>query len=565
MIFLYYYEAMPSFSSLPIKTVLLALFVAIPSHGWSKVALNPLFGAHMVLQRDKPVPIWGTADAGETVTVKFAGQTKTSTADADGRWHIELDPMAANCVFQTMTVSGTNNHLEIADCLVGDVWLCAGQSNMAFSLGKVRDSAQEIATATNPNLRLFNVHFTGAPCPLEKVSGGWAECTPDQAKRMSAIAYLFGRDLQNEMGIPIGILSVALGGSYAEVWTSTEAMQRNPRNKALLKAWEWLDGQMGVSKPARPGGVKAIYVDKDGQTVEFKTYAERFRNWKLACETARRKGEQIPPGFPAEFQWYSRPPLPDDPLLRPGMGFNGSIAPLVPLALKGVVWYQGESHRDPAEYGLSLTTLIEDWRSQFGQKDLPFLIVGLPNWGKQPTDGPVDGNWPGVREQQFKVGGQLPGVYVTVNTDTAIQDGGDLHPTNKQPVAERLAGLAMQKVYGAEKDASGPLFQKMTVTGKEIQLTFKPDGGGLMTKDLQIPGLSPEIPPSDVMGFAIAGDDKRWHWAMARMEEDHIVVWSPEVPNPVSVRYNWANYPVGNLFGKNALPAAPFRTDKWQP
>lgn len=547
--------------------ILLGAWLAGAYPAAAKVAVTSIFASNMVLQRGQPVPVRGTADAGEAVTVSFGGQDKRAVADADGRWTITLDPLDASREPRVMTITGSANRLELKNILVGEVWLCVGQSNVAFKLGKARDAAAVIAAADRPLLRTFGIHFKSSETPVETISGGWVQITPQNAATQSAVAYFFGSELQSLVDVPVGVIAVALSGSYAEVWFSREAQASNPATRDYLAAWDWLTDNVKVKQPAQPGGSKAVYADNSGNEIDVAAYRERFKTWKAARALALKNQQTPPDDFPAAFEPLGVAPVPDNTVIRPVGGFNGSISPLLPCALKGVVWYQGESHFAAERYGEVLSGLITDWRRRFESGSLPFLVVGLPNWGKAPAAVPVESRekarWPWVREQQFRVAETLPDVFVTVNTDTAVFDKGDLHPTNKHPVGHRLALLAAERVYGLAVQGSAPVFNGMEIKGGEARLVFAQGGGGLVAQPGEITDLPADLPASPLLGFAVAGEDRQWEWAQARIEGDAVVVSAPGVGKPVAVRYNWANYPVGNLFGKNGLPAASFRTDTW--
>ncbi len=524
------------------------------------VSVDKIFGDDMVLQREVQVPVSGNGDPGEEITLRFAGQEKSARADAGGRWKIMLAPLQASAQPQSLEIAGKTAHLTLKNVLVGDVWLFAGQSNMAFTLDKVRDAQTEIATAEIPALRLFGLHFFAASEPLKDIQGSWLQCHPATASKFSAVAYLFGRDLQKQTGVPIGLVGSSLSGSYAQVWVSREAQEADPRTRGYVEAFDWLSAHYKISRP--PGATGNVYTDAGGKPVDWNEESARFQRWKQACAAARKAKGPLSTDFPAEFETLGRLPSPDAGPMLPAVGFNRVIAPLATFPIKGAIWYQGESHLVPRDYGTILTELIVDWRKHLSQGDFPFLIVGLPNLGK-PVAEPVAGDWPVVREQQWQVSQKLPNVFVTVNTDTAHTDNGNLHPTNKQPIGERLALLAAARVYGHKIEAAAPAFGKMTVEGNTVRLPFSPEGSGVRAVPSELPDLPATIPRSPVLGFALAGDDHQWHWAEAKLEGDAVVLSAANVAHPVAVRYNWTNDPIGNLLSKSGLPVAPYRSDDW--
>lgn len=530
------------------------------NHAWAAMTVAPIFNSGMVLQREVSVPVWGQAIPGDKVTVRFAGQEKTVTTDGNGKWAANLDPLKVNGDPQTMEITDGQEKLDLTNVLVGDVWLCTGQSNMAFVLSRVRDAQTEISGAEFPQIRIFEIPLTRTNLkPPQQLPGQWWECHPTTVSKVSATAYFFARDLNQKVHVPIGIVTAALVSSYAETWVSRQTQVDNPQTKPLVDAWDKINETIQVSFPANPKD-KPTYTDQAGP-IDPGQYASRFEKWKAASIEANKKGEPLPQDFPSCFEWMRFPPLPDLVINRPAWAFDSSIALLTPFPIKGVVWYQGESHLNPEDYGVILRELIVDWRKRFGE--VPFLIVQLPNKGRVASQ-PVEGDWAFVREQQLQASRDLPNVYLTVNTDTAIFDKGNLHPTYKQPIGERLALLASANIYGQKIEASGPFFDKMSVDGNKIRVTFNHVGDGLKVVSTDVPGLPPELPKSQVLGFAVAGEDRVWRWAEATIENAHtVVVSSPQVPYPVAVRYNWADYPIGNLFNSAGLPAAPFRTDNW--
>ncbi|QIX60124.1 sialate O-acetylesterase [Hymenobacter sp. BT18] len=462
--------------------------------GQAAVRLPALVTDHMVLQRDQALPIWGWAEAGEHVAIWWQDHRYTATTAAGGKWQVLLPAAAAGGPF-TMTIQGSNT-LVINDILVGDVWLASGQSNMEMPLRDanapqpgaypvVLNAEQEVAQASFPQIRQFTVKKAPAATPQAVVEGHWQVCSPQTAAQFAGVPYFFARGLHLRYHIPIGIISSPWGGTPAEAWISQEALQTLPDYQEKTRS---LTG--------------------DARTV-------------LAVK---------------------------DPQNTPTALFNGMIAPLIPYALKGIIWYQGESNVGRAkQYRTLFPALIQDWRRRWGQ-ELPFLFVQLANW--QPRElQPSDSDWARLREAQATALA-LPKTGMAVAID--VGDAHDIHPANKQAVGQRLVLLASNKVYGEQAVvAAGPTLEKVLCKRHAVQLTFTQAGSGLQAKG------------DTLRGFAVAGADKQFHWATATLHGHKVVLTSPAVPKPVAVRYNWANNPSGNLYNREGLPALPFRTDAW--
>jgi len=495
----------------------------------AELKLAAVFSDHMVLQRDKAVPIWGWADPGEQVTVVFANQKKTAATDTNGKWLVKLDPLSASADPLTMTVSGAieSRTLTIGDVLVGEVWLGSGQSNMGVSVGGALDFEKEAAAANLPLIRMLREDSKTAETPQANATGAWVVCSPKTVGGFSAVLYFFGRELHRELKVPVGLINSSLGDTAIQSWIAADEQAKIPELKAGLDA-----------------DVKAdAAIDWAGATAR---YEQALASWKEKAAQAKAAGQRP-----------SNPPC--DPLevrnrrgsLRGGGLFNGKIAPLIPLAMRGVVWYQGESNTRPAEagrrYALQLPLLIRDWRTRWG-KELPFASVQLANYIPWPP-GSYPG-WPLVREAQLK-SLRLPHTGMAVAID--IGEPNNIHPKNKQDVGKRLALWALGDVYGKKVPAtSGPLPAGHEVSGSNLIVTFTHAEGGLLAK------------AGDLKGLVIAGADQQWKPAQARIEGDKVIVSSPAVPKPVAVRYAWSENPECNLYNGAGLPASPFRTDDWQ-
>ncbi len=501
----------------------------------AEVKPSTLFSDHMVLQSGMSVPVWGTADPAEKITIKFNGQTRSATADASGKWMVHLTKLKAGGPFE-MTIAGNkvgDTPILVKDVLVGEVWLGSGQSNMDFTVATttrhyfagVANEAQEIAAANYPNIRMFTGGSKNTTEPQSTVSGSWLVVTPENVKEMSAIGYLFARDMQKELKVPFGIITEAVGGSIADAWISREAMATVPQLNQLLVAFD--------------ASVDAYKAHPPDMTAALKT-------WQVSADAATAAGRAAPrrpnSGNPAQSQH------------SPNVLYNGMINPVIPYAIRGVLWYQGEAINGGATgyklYPLLQSTLIKDWRQRWGEGNFPFYICQLAPLKPWPNRADTWYNNPAVREAQATVL-SLPNTGMAVTID--IGDPSNIHPKDKQDVADRLTRIALANTYGHKMEYSGPRYDSMAIEGNAIRLKFTHVTGGLMAKG------------GDLKTFTIAGKDGKFVPASARIEHDTLVVSSPDVADPAAVRYAWDNYPEGaNFFNGDGLPAAPFRTDHWE-
>lgn len=468
------------------------------------VKLPALISDGMVLQQGIDVPLWGWADEGESVTVEFQNQKVTAIAK-DGKWMARLKPLKAGGPF-TLTVSGKNK-IELKNVLVGEVWICSGQSNMQWRLNQTDNAEAEIAAAKYPMIRLFTVPRSEVDAPVKDVKAEWKECSPETVAAFSAVGYYFGRDLHKARNVPIGLINNAVGGSPAESWTSS-----------------------GV-------------LNGDAEYKQFPTeYPKRMETYEKALAKYREDAEKAK----AENKPASRPP--GRPWMPSGL-YNGMLAPLAPYAIKGAIWYQGESNATRAyQYRRLFPAMISDWRTLWGQGDFPFLFVQLAAFG--PNGQKLgESDWAELREAQLMTLSASPKTGMALAIDVGTYD--DIHPRNKQPVGARLALSARAVAYGEKIVHSGPVYKSMKVEGDKISLSFNHTGGGL------------EARGGELKGFIIAGDDKVWREAKAEIKGNRVIVFSPEVSKPVAVRYGWMKFPTCNLYNKEGLPATPFRTDDW--
>lgn len=466
----------------------------------AELQLPALFSENMVLQQGVPVTIWGWADDGEVVTVKFRGQQVSATTH-NLKWLLQLRPLKAGGP-DTLTIATDSQSIEFTNVLVGEVWVCSGQSNMQFPLKASYEAEPDIAAATNTLIRLFVVPRVKSDAPSVRIESSWRVCSPEVAQHFSAVGYYFGRDLQAERKVPMGLIESDWGGSPAEVWMSRESLEINPRYRA-----EILDPYLEAVKAFREGPPRK----KEGEQ-EARVRVKPWKGW------------------------------------RPTELYNGMIAPLIPYAIKGAIWYQGESNAGrAAQYHTLFPDLIRNWRRDWGQIDFPFLCVQLAPFSKIEPQ-PKGSDWAELREAQLLATKILPKVGMAVITDVGNEH--NIHPKKKAPVGARLALAARAIAYGERIEYSGPIYRDMKIEGSKIILRFDHVGKGLEARD------------GELKGFAICGDDRKFVWAKAEiLPNNTIAVSSPEVANPVAVRYGWANCPVVNLWNKDGLPASPFRTD----
>jgi sialate O-acetylesterase len=645
---------------MPVALRCLLLALALPFAGAGEAAapfVHQLFTDHMVFPRDVAAPVWGWTEPGKEVTVSMEGKSAKAVADAQGRWMARLGPFGAGGPF-TLAISGPQS-TTIKDVLVGDVWLCSGQSNMEMGIGAVANAPAEIAKAGNPLLRLFSVPKLIAVEPQSQVASQWQPCTPETVGAggwagFSAVGYFFGRHLQQELKIPIGLIHSSWGGTVAEAWTSAgalktmedfkgavEAFERTAKagntdfDQLMAKWWEQNDpgsaNGLGWAEPAfdtaawktmklpqlwegaglpdfdgvvwfrREFELPADWVGKDlrlslgpiddhdttwvnGAKIGETTNWNQPRDYKVpnklvkpgrnviairVLDTGGGGGiygaaEQLkvsvdgaqPISLAGDWKYQDSVPLAkttappqridNNPNVTTVLS-NGMIANLVPFAIKGAIWYQGESNAGRAEqYRRLLPTMISDWRARFQNGDFPFYLVQLANF-MDATNDPVQSGWAELREAQLLTAQKHPNCGMAVIID--IGEAKDIHPHNKQDVGLRLALEALAKTYGQKIVHQGPACKGMAIDGRNARLSFDHIGGGLVLK-----GDKPS-------GFAIAGDDGRFVHADVRIDGNDLIVSAAGIEKPAAVRYGWANNPPATLFNKEGLPASPFRTD----
>jgi sialate O-acetylesterase len=508
------------------------------------VRLAAVFSDDMILQRGIEARVWGWADAGENVTVTFGGQNLSATAGRDGLWGVKLKPMQASAEGRDLVAKGANT-ITLRNVLVGDVWLCSGQSNMDWGLGGC-NAPEDIQSADLPLIRWFRVPMTCAETPLTDLKVAqpvrWNVCTPGNAAGISAVGFYFARKVHQETGVPVGVLVSSVGGTNIEKWMPRQAFAEDPE---LAEMSRQIDGAIGEYQ------------------AEIKQKLPLIEQWLLQTKAAVAAEQALPP----------QPDLPLHPSM-PGSRtggpwlhlYNGMIHPLANFRIKGALWYQGESNGGEGDsYFVKKRAMIGSWRKLWAQGDFPFYFVQLANFQK-PGEDPAGGDgWAKVRMAQTKTL-TLPNTGMAVAIDLAdAHNPDDIHPTNKQDVGERLALWALAKDYG-KKDlvCSGPLFKEMKIEGDKIRIAFDSVGSGLTaaTKTGRNPAVAD--PQGKLQRFAIAGEDKQWVWADAMIDGASVVVSSASVPKPLAVRYAFTMNPAGaNLYNKDGLPASPFRTDDW--
>jgi sialate O-acetylesterase len=483
--------------------------------------LAPAFTDHAVLQRDVAVPIWGWDDQpGATVTVTYGGQTRSTQVNASGIWRADLLPLAARAEGSDLTVVRGNVKRTIRDVVVGEVWLISGQSNMEWGLDVTKGYDDEKAKPANPLLRQLYVNHVGADLPVTKVrTSGWQVAAPETVGRFSGVGYFFARQLAEKLSVPVGLINASWGGTAIESWIP-EPVLRTSRSWPKIQAGSLETQKNWPETYAAQPGLEAA--------------------WRKAWEENKATGK------PVTMQW-PRPPGGPGSGFSPARLFNGMIAPFVPYALRGALWYQGESnvgrHREYAEL---LPAMIQGWRAAWPLGDFPFFVVQLPNYA---SNGKPDArDWAFFREAQASVE-HLPAVAVAVTIDG--NEPTDLHPKDKRPVGERLAGIALHRVYDQRAVVwSGPVVQATAREGAAIRVRFSAAAGLRSTSEA-------------ITGFELAGADRVFHAATGRIEGETVVVTSPNVSEPVAVRYAFLNVPNASLVNGAGLPASPFRTDDW--
>ena len=546
-----------------VRPPVLSLMLALAAAGLAQaeVKLNPLFSDHAVLQCGAPAPVWGWAGPGEKIQVSFGGQSRTTRADSFGKWIVQLAPFPASAEPRELTVRGATNTVRVQDVLAGEVWLAGGQSNMRSPLFAAHNAAEVVPGAADPQLRLFNVKFKTAAEPQPSVSGQWQASAPETAKDFSAVGYFFARELRRVTDRPVAVISASWGGTPIQTWISLAGLKQNPALERTLAEWDKAVEQYKTVQ-ANPKLVLDYEADLKRWKNEIEpAYSAAAKVYNAAKAAGKAVGEKPQPARPEpQNPDPMGMPSPSRRPQTPTVSFNGMIAPLAPYAMRGVIWYQGEANGSAGlEYRKLFPRLIQDWRAHFGPK-LTFLYVQLPGWGAdaQPV---AESGWPWTREAQLMALSEPhTGMAITID----IGDPNNVHPADKLDVAQRLALLARREAYGEKLAASGPLYRDFAVEGTKIRIRFRETGSGLTAGQApwRAAGVAP-LPTDRLVGFFIAGADRKWVEAEAKIEGESVLVSSPAVSQPAAVRYGWANSPRCNLYNREGLPASPFRTDDW--
>lgn len=488
------------------------------------VRLPALFTDHMVLQQGQKNRVWGWAEPGEAVTVAIGQQQHKTATGKDGKWLVTLEALEVGGP-HTLTVSGKNK-LDVQDVLIGEVWICSGQSNMAMAVNSSKDAELETRTANFPRIRLISVPQVGTQEPQDDFKGQWEVCSPQTVAGFSAVGYFFGRQLHQTLDVPIGLIDNAWGGSAAEAWVRLDRLEADARYQPLLARWAETVRTYDPEKAAA-------------------NYEQQLAKWQEAVKTARAEGKPLP----------QRPRAPQNPLVgnhRPANIHNGVLKPTIGYGIRGAIWYQGESNAPRAyQYRELFPLMIQGWREEWGQGDFPFYWVQLADFKAEKAD-PAESDWAELREAQTMTMDKLPNSGQAVIIDAG--EANDIHPKDKQTVGKRLARWALARDYGLTGLAHhSPQLKGLEIKDGKAIVTFDHVGGGLKSVDV-----------NELRGFAIAGSDKKFVWAKAELlGKDQIAVSAQGIAEPVAVRYAWADNPVCNVYSAEGLPLTPFRTDDW--
>lgn len=542
------------------KKIFLVVFgLLLTAHCFAfELTMPNVFSDHMVFQRGQKVPVWGTTEPNSTVAILFAGQKKSVKSDKNGNWRVDLDPLKASSESRVLTITAKYNNeittLKIVDVLVGEVWLCSGQSNMYRNFrmlkGKAVDSKYEPAAAylrkeeSIANDSLFRQFKVGPDYSVfeekNKGRGSWSKAVQGEISEFSGTAYFFGRELRRELNVPVALLSCSLGSSKIEPWMPKSAYDKSENLKKFYQK-EIVDFESRLE-----------FWD---ETKENELFKEALADWEIKVKKADLEGKDEPKKPRKQVH-------PNSDRQVPATLFNGMLHPLIPYAVKGAIWYQGESNTDnsPEEYGFRLSTMIESWRTAWGQGDFYFYYCQLANYKEANTE-PNDGNdgWVVLSNQQQKAL-ELPNTGMAVLND--IGEAGDIHPKNKIDTGKRLSLWALNQAYDKNIVCSGPIYKSSKIKNNKIIVEFNYVGSGLMVGKKHL--LEQTVPVNESLKrFQICGEDRNWKWAKAKiLSKNSVEVWHDEIKNPVEVRYAWSSNPEGaNLYNKEGLPTSLFKTE----
>jgi sialate O-acetylesterase len=499
-----------------------------------EVRLAAIFANGMVLQHGREIPIWGWAGPGEKVTVTLEGTSCDTVAGKDGQWTVRLPAHKPSADPVEITVSGRNT-ITLKDVLFGDVWVCAGQSNMGWGVGGSA-TADEMATMSYPTIRQYFYWRTPAFQPLRDTasSGNWRNADPKNVGEFCAVGFWFAKRLQQDIKIPIGLIQTAYGSSSGETWAPREAFQNDPDFAPMFDRTKDLSPETLA---------KEVQVYRD--------YKAAVAKWEIDAKTAKDKGQPEPGKLaqPPEVRAYAM-------RHSPGYCWDGIIEQIVPYGIRGVLWYQGESNSERAyQYRKVMPIIIEQWRKHWGQGDFPFLLVQIANLGGAPSEA-CKSEWAELREAQALTAKNVKNCYYGVSFDTGeYTNNYDVHPRNKWDTGERMGLVALANVYDRKLEYTGPVLESAQFEDGTVVLTFSHVEGGFR--------LGRDGAEKEVRGFALAGEDRKFAWAEATIDGNKIILTSAKVPKPVAVRYAWNNNPRINLYNQAGLPAPQFRTDDW--
>lgn len=515
-----------------------AFFLALVILAWPSpisfagLSLPHFFSDHMVVQRESAAAVWGTTDPNAEVSLSFKGRTATAKADGKGHWRTSIETGKADATGATLSIVSGTESVTIADVLVGEVWFASGQSNMVFTMNRSPAYAELIAKSDHPQIRMFNAPTVTAVEPQTDIEGEWTLSNSETVPGYSAVAFFFARKLHLELGVPIGVIKSAWGGKPVETFTSRETLNALPGTKELV------DRMLQADAAYDPAKARAAY-------------ETRLEQWKAAAAESKKKPADQR-GRPTRKPDEPKRPL--DTEGQPGVLFNSMIHPFIGYTMRGAIWYQGEANAKPGAvpYDLTLPLMIRDWRSRWGA-EFSFYFVQLANFRDPSTEPGNNDPWPLLQDRMRRILDTTPKTGMAIINE--VGEARDIHPKNKQDPGERLARWALARDYGRALIYSGPLFQSSEAKDGVIRVTFDQAGTGLKTRD-----------GGELKRFEIAGADKVWHWADAKIDgKDAVVVKSADVPSPVAVRYAWASNPEGaNLVNSDGLPASVFRTDAWE-